>query len=49
MGHAPRDGHDPHDDTSQIPAAQQLKDTFWHPRGFVNDVCNGAPCTGPQF
>ena len=45
----PRAGHDPHDDTPKIPAAQALKDTFWHPRGFVNDVCNGAPCTGPQF
>jgi hypothetical protein len=45
----PRAGHDPHDDTPKIPAAQALKDMFWHPRGFVNDVCNGAPCTGPQF
>lgn len=45
----PRDGHDPHDDTPKIQAAQQLKDMFWRPRGFVNDVCNGGPCTGPQF
>jgi hypothetical protein len=45
----PRDGHDPHDDTPKIPAAQALKDMFWHPRGFVNDVCNVGPCTGPQF
>jgi hypothetical protein len=45
----PRAGHDPHDDTPKIPAAQALKDSFWHPHGFVNDVCNGAPCTGPQF
>ena len=45
----PRAGHDPHDDTPKIPAAQQLKDMFWHPHGFVNDVCNGGPCTGPQF
>jgi hypothetical protein len=45
----PRDGHDPHDDTPKIPAAQALKDTFWHPHGYVTDVCGGAPCTGPQF
>ncbi|HVO22072.1 MAG TPA: hypothetical protein VMW56_00425 [Candidatus Margulisiibacteriota bacterium] len=45
----PRTGHDPHDDTPQIPAAQALKDTFWHPHGSVTDVCGGAPCTGPQF
>jgi hypothetical protein len=45
----PRTGHDPHDDTPKIPAAQALKDTFWHPHGYVTDVCSGAPCTGPQF
>jgi hypothetical protein len=45
----PRAGHDPHDDTPKIPAAQALKDTFWHPDGYVDDVCGGAPCTGPQF
>jgi len=45
----PREGHDPHDDTPKIPAVQALKDGFWHPRGLVQDVCNGAPCTGPQF
>src|SRR5262249_5336028 len=45
----PRTGHDPHDDTPKIPAAQALKDTFWHPGGSVSDVCSGAPCTGPQF
>jgi len=45
----PRDGHDPHDDTPQIPAVQALKDGFWHRAGVVNDVCAGAPCTGPQF
>jgi hypothetical protein len=44
-----RDGHDPHDDTPQIPAVQALKDAFWHRRGAVPDVCNGAPCAGPQF
>lgn len=46
---APREGHDPHDDTPRIPAVQALKDGFWHPDGVVNDVCAGAPCTGPQF
>jgi hypothetical protein len=46
---APRDGHDPHDDTPKIPAAQALKDGFWHKNGVVTDVCAGAPCTGPQF
>ena len=45
----PREGHDPHDDTPQIPAVQALKDTFWRPQGFVTDVCAGGPCTGPQF
>jgi hypothetical protein len=45
----PREGHDPHDDTPQIPAAQALKDTFSRPQGFVTDVCAGGPCTGPQF
>ncbi len=44
-----RAGHDPHDDTPQIPAVQALKDAFWHRHGAVPDVCNGAPCTGPQF
>ena len=45
----PREGHDPHDDTPKIPAVQALKDGFWHRRGLVQDVCLGAPCTGPQF
>jgi hypothetical protein len=45
----PREGHDPHDDTPKIPAVQKLKDAFWHPDGVVIDVCDGAPCTGPQF
>jgi hypothetical protein len=45
----PRVGHDPHDDTPKIPAVQALKDTFWHRRGYVTDVCDGEPCTGPQF
>ena len=45
----PREGHDPHDDTPNIPAVRALKDQFWHPDGAVDDVCSGSPCTGPQF
>jgi hypothetical protein len=45
----PSTGHDPHDDTPKIPAVQALKDAFWHRNGVVQDVCAGAPCTGPQF
>jgi hypothetical protein len=45
----PREGHDPHDDTPQIPAVQALKDAFFRPDGVVIDVCAGGPCTGPQF
>jgi len=43
----PRAGHDPHDDTPNIPAVRDLKDQFWHPDGAVTDVCNGRPCTAP--
>jgi putative intracellular protease/amidase len=46
---APREGHDPHDDTPQIPAVQALKDEFWHSDGVVVDVCEGAPCIGDQY
>jgi hypothetical protein len=42
-----RAGHDPHDDTPNIPAVQQLKNQFWHPNGAVADVCAGKPCTAP--
>jgi hypothetical protein len=28
---------------------QALKDGFMRRRGLVEDVCAGAPCTGPQF
>jgi hypothetical protein len=45
----PREGHDPHDDTPKIPEVQALKDAFMRRDGAVIDVCNGAPCTGPQF
>jgi hypothetical protein len=43
----PREGHDPHDDTPNIPAVRALKDAFWHPNGAVTDVCNGGPCVAP--
>jgi hypothetical protein len=42
-----RAGHDPHDDTPNIPAVQQLKDQFWHPNGAIEDVCGGQACTAP--
>jgi len=43
----PREGHDPHDDTPNIPEVRTLKDQFWHPDGALEDVCNGQPCTAP--
>jgi len=43
----PRTGHDPHDDTPNIPAVRTLKDQFWHPDGQITDVCNGQACTAP--
>jgi hypothetical protein len=42
-----RRGHDPHDDTPDIPAVQKLKDEFWHPAGAITDVCRALPCTAP--
>lgn len=45
----PREGHDPHDDTPRIPAAQDLKSAFLRPDGVVLDVCNGAPYVGEQY
>jgi hypothetical protein len=43
----PRAGHDPHDDTPNIPAVRALKDQFWHPGGPITDVCGGAACSAP--
>jgi hypothetical protein len=43
----PRAGHDPHDDTPNIPGVRSLKDQFWHPVGSIGDVCGGAACTAP--
>ena len=42
-----RAGHDPHDDTPNIPAVQKLKSQFWHPDGAIADVCAGKPCSAP--
>jgi hypothetical protein len=43
----PREGHDPHDDTPNIPEVRELKSQFWHPDGAIEDVCDGQPCTAP--
>ena len=43
----PREGHDPHDDTPNIPAVRALKDQFWHPAGAVDDPCGGDACSAP--
>ena len=40
-------GHDPHDDTPNIPAVQTLKDEFWHRDGAVPDVCQAKACSAP--
>ncbi|MDX2171010.1 MAG: hypothetical protein SF182_28330 [Deltaproteobacteria bacterium] len=43
----PRAGHDPHDDTPNIPAVRELKHQFWRPDGAIEDVCGGAACAAP--
>jgi hypothetical protein len=43
---APREGHDPHDDTPRIPEAQAIKDAFMRPDGSIVDACGTDPCTG---
>ncbi len=43
----PRAGHDPHDDTPNIPRVRELKSAFWQPHGSVTDVCDGGPCQAP--
>jgi hypothetical protein len=43
----PREGHDPHDDTPNIPDVQELKSQFWHPDGAIEDVCTAQACTAP--
>lgn len=43
---APREGHDPHDDTPNIPELERLKDQFFRPDGMVERPCD-APCRMP--
>lgn len=43
---APREGHDPHDDTPLIPEAQAIKDAFMRPNGTIVDACGTDPCVG---
>jgi len=41
----PRGGHDPHDDTPNVPEVQELKDQFLTGRGAMADPCpTGTPC-----
>ncbi|HEY3681735.1 MAG TPA: hypothetical protein VGL93_01780 [Streptosporangiaceae bacterium] len=40
-------GHDPHNDPPNNPVAVDQAATFLR-TGIVQDVCAGAPCTGPQ-
>lgn len=42
----PRTGHDPHDDTPNLPIVRDLKSDFMRPSGAVVDVCGGGPCIG---
>lgn len=43
----PRKGHDPHDDTPNIPAVRRLKSAFMRNRGGIPNVCGTRPCTAP--
>ena len=43
----PRAGHDPHDDTPNIPGVRELKSAFWQPHGSVTNVCPIGPCQAP--
>jgi len=48
LGNVPsRTGHDPHDDTPNIPGVRALKDQFWHPNGAIDNPCVNQPCTSP--
>ena len=44
---APRVGHDPHDDTPNIPEVRALKSEFWRPNGPITDPCDGEACQAP--
>lgn len=43
----PREGHDPHDDTPNIPEVRALKSQFWRPDGAIDNPCGDGPCTAP--
>ncbi len=43
----PRPGHDPHDDTPNIPGVRKLKDEFWHSDGAIESPCGSSACTAP--
>ncbi len=43
----PREGHDPHDDTPNIPEVRALKSEFWQPGGAIENPCGDGPCTAP--
>ena len=43
----PRDGHDPHDDTPNIPAVREIKSEFFRPDGAITDPCGDQACTAP--
>ena len=43
----PTEGHDPHDDTPNIPSVRQMKSEFWQPDGAITDPCGDQPCTAP--
>lgn len=43
----PREGHDPHDDTPNIPEVRELKNQFWRPDGAIEDVCGAQACSAP--
>ncbi|MFN8053204.1 MAG: hypothetical protein U0Q22_17315 [Acidimicrobiales bacterium] len=49
VGNEPsREGHDPHDDTPNVPEVQRLKAAFMKADGRVVDVCgSGRPCVFP--
>ena len=43
----PRTGHDPHDDTPNIPAVRDLKSRFWQDDPALPDPCGGKACAAP--
>jgi hypothetical protein len=48
VGNVPaREGHDPHDDTPNIPEVRAMKSQFWRPDGAIENPCGSEPCTAP--